>query len=359
MKRYVWHSNHPKYEVSAIQTNTRNCYGIHLLVVGIGELDTLGNLLLQSGHSLLDVGLLHRGQVLGNGDGSLHTILAELDLAGEELAAQDVLLNVSRLDHTGLAVQTSDHRGSEHSASVSHRQSGRTSTLLSGDDLITTELDSLGDGGHVQLGDQVVGQLAQQGNDGGSGMATNHGDVALSGLHVQGLGDELAGTDGVELGHTHDLARIMDAHLLEGLGEDRDGGVHGVANHEDASLGTSSGAGLSEVHGDTSVGVEQIVSGHTGLSGHTGGDDDHIRAVKDLQQVVLTVVALDLDLSVDVGEIHGDTGGTDDIVQGKARNVGVGGHQQRHGLTNTTGSTQNGNLSTLRMTPNPHSIQKT
>ena len=330
-----------------------------LLVVGISELESLSNLLLQSGNSLLDVGLLHRGQVLGDGNGSLHTVLAELHLAGEELAAEHVLLNVSGLDHTRLTVETSDHRGGEHGTSVSHRQSSGTSTFLGSHDLITTELNSLGDGGHVELGNEVVGELAEQGNDGRSSVSTNDGDVALSGLHVEGLSDELASADAVELSHAHNLARIMDAHLLEGLREDRNSGVHGVANHEDAGLGASSGASLGEVHGNTSVGVEQIVSGHTGLSGHTSGDDHNIGAIEHLEEVVLAVVTLDLDLSVNVGEIHSHTGSADDIVQGEARNVGVGSHQERHGLTNTTSSSENGNLSTLRITLNSQLLQKT
>jgi hypothetical protein len=143
----------------------------------------------------------------------------------------------------------------------------------------------------------------------------------------------------------------MDTHLLEGLREDRNGGVHGVANHQNASLGASSSASLSQVHGNSSVGVEQIVSGHTGLSGHSSGDDDDIRAVQDLQQVVLTIVSLDLAGSVDVGKIHSNTGSTNNIVQGQARNQRVHGHQQRHRLTNTSSSSENGNLSALPFEP--------
>lgn len=334
-----------------IETNTigLNCI-IDLLEVGSSELESLSNLLLESRDGLVNVSLLSSSDVLGDGNGSLNSLTAELALGGEELATEDVLLNVSGLDDSLLTVQTLEDRSGEGGSSVSHGQSSRTSTLLSGDDLITSELDSLGDGGHVQLGDLVIGQLAQQGNDGGSGVSTNHGDVAVSRAHAEGLSDELASTDGIELSDSHNLARIVDAHLLEGLREDRDGGVHGVANDQDASLRASSGASLSQVHGNTSVGVEQIVSGHTGLSGDSGGDDDDIRAIEDLQEVVLTVVSLDLAVSVNVGKIHSNTGGAHNIVEGEARNQGVHSHQQRHGLTNTSSSSEDGDLSALPIT---------
>lgn len=338
------------------QTEAEKIIQLEILV---DKFDALRNLLLDDGHRILDCLSLIHGDILRNRERLLNSVSAELDLAGEELAAEHVLLNVSGLDHTRLTVETSDHRGGEHGTSVSHRQSSGTSTFLGSHDLITTELNSLGDGGHVELGNEVVGELAEQGNDGRSSVSTNDGDVALSGLHVEGLSDELASADAVELSHTHNLARIMDARLLEGLREDRNSGVHGVANHEDAGLGASSGASLGEVHGNTSVGVEQIVSGHTGLSGHTSGDDHNIGAIEHLEEVVLAVVTLDLDPSVNVGEIHSHTGSADDIVQGEARNVGVGSHQERHGLTNTTSSSENGNLSTLRITLNSQLLQKT
>ena len=304
-------------------------------------------MLLKGGNSFLDVSLFDFSEVGGDGDGSFDTFLAEFDLAGEELAAEEILFNVGRFNDTLFTVETSEDRVGEGSTSVSHGQGSRTSTFLSSNDFITTELDSLGDGGDVELSNTVVGELAEERNDGSTSMTTDDGDVALSGFQTESITDELTSTDRVQFGNTHDLARIMDTHLLEGFSEDRDGGVDRVANNEDASLRTSLSASLSKVHGNTGVGVEEIVTGHTGLSGNTSGNDDNIGAIEDLKEVFLAIVTFDLQVSVNVRKIDSNTRGTDNIVEGEARNERVLSHQQGNGLTNTTGSTEDGNLSTL------------
>ena len=52
------------------------------------------------------------------------------------------------------------------------------------------------------------------------------------------------------------------------------GRVHGVRDDGETSIGAVACTRIGKVHCDLCVRVEQIVTGHAGFSGHTGGYDD-------------------------------------------------------------------------------------
>lgn len=140
-----------------------------------------------------------------------------------------------------------------------------------------------------------------------------------------------------------------------------------VGNDQDLGVGGSLSGGLGEVADDGGVGVEEVITGHTGLAGNTSGDENDLGVLKALLEASsIGVVASDGAVGVDVAQISGDTwlktkleryyrvndtishtGSTTDIVEGKLRDTGVELEQQGQRLANTTGGTENGDLGGL------------
>jgi hypothetical protein len=87
--------------------------------------------------------------------------------------------------------------------------------------------------------------------------------------------------------------------------------TYGVGNDQDVGLGGGLSGGLGEVADDGGVGVEQVITGHTGLAGNTGGDEDDLRALEAVTETgSIGVVALDDAVGVDVAQISGNTWNT-------------------------------------------------
>lgn len=213
---------------------------------------------------------------LANGVDLLNTVGAELDVGGEVLAA--LVLEERRVDKGGLddvllALGSLEERLGETGTGHGHGESGRASSVLGLDNLVTTELDALDVLGEL-LALEVVARLGEEGNDGSAGVATDDGDVLGGGVGVLELGDEARGTDNVEGGDTEEALGVVDALGLEDLGGDGDGGVdlrcqilsrmievgltYGVGDDQDVGLGGVVGAGLGQVADDGGVGVEQV-----------------------------------------------------------------------------------------------------
>ena len=76
------------------QTEAEKIIQLEILV---DKFDALRNLLLDDGHRTLDCLSLIHGDILRNRERLLNSVSAELDLAGEELAAEHVLLEVGLL----------------------------------------------------------------------------------------------------------------------------------------------------------------------------------------------------------------------------------------------------------------------
>ena len=213
---------------------------------------------------------------LANGVDLLDTVGAKLDVGGEVLAA--LVLEEGRVDKGGLddvllALGSLEERLGETGTGHGHGESGRASTVLGLDDLVTTELDAVDVVGEL-LALEVVSGLGEEGNDGSAGVATDDGDVLGGGVGVLQLGDEARGTDDVEGGDTEEALGVVDALGLEDLGGDGDGGVdlicqillrviqieltYGVGDDQDVGLGGVVGAGLGQVADNGGVGVEQV-----------------------------------------------------------------------------------------------------
>lgn len=81
-----------------------------------------------------------------------------------------------------------------------------------------------------------------------------------------------------------------------------------VGDDQDVGLGGSLGSGLGEVADDGGVGVEEVVTGHTGLAGDTSRDEDDLGALESITKTLGGgVVAVDSAVGVDVAQIGGDT----------------------------------------------------
>jgi len=78
------------------------------------------------------------------------------------------------------------------------------------------------------------------------------------------------------------------------------------------------GDALDQALDDAGVDLEQVVTRHAGLARDAGGDDDDVGAGEGvLQAVVFGEETVDLGDGGDVGEISGDAGRVDDIVEGE------------------------------------------
>lgn len=280
--------------------------------LGAGVLSDEGNTLVDVLLEVSQAGLEHLllvGVNLADGQDLLNTVGAELDLGGEEVNALVLVqrgVNESGLNDTLLALSGAQERLSHAGTGHGHGEGGRASTVLGLDDLVTTELDTVDE---LLVGGQVgVLRLAEEGHNGDTRVATNNGDVLVGGVGTLELGDEARGTDDVEGGNTEEALGVVDTAGLEDLGNDGDGGVDGVGDDEDVGLRAGLGAGLGQVADDGGVGVEQIVTGHAGLAGDTGGDEDNLGALEGGGQAGGgRVEALDGGLGVDVGNVGGNT----------------------------------------------------
>jgi hypothetical protein len=317
------------------------------LVAGVGgdKGNTLLDVLLQVGEAGLEE-LLLDGVDLTNGVDLGDTLGAELDLAAEEVDA--LVLIEGRVDERGLndtllalggAEDGLGHAGTGHG----HGQGGGAGTVLGLDDLVTAKLDTLD---KVGVGGQLgVAALGEEGNNGDAGVAANNGDVLVLGVSALDLGDEAAGADDVEGGDTEEGLGVVDATGLEDLGADGDGGVDGVGDDQDLGLGSRLGNGLGEVADDGGVGVEEVVTSHAGLTGDTGRDEDDLGALEGVGEAGgARLVALDLGLGVDVGDVGGNTGSSADVVEGELSDAGVELEEEGEGLANATAGTEHGNL---------------
>ena len=153
-------------------------------------------------------------------------------------------------------------------SSISHGESGRSSTILGLDDLITTKLNTVHES-IVLVGRDVDGggSLAEERDNGLARVATNDGDgELLGGLFANNLGDKGLGADNVEGGDAKEALGVEDVLGLEDLCGDGDGGVDGVGDDKDESLGGDFGGDLDQALDDAGVDVEEVVTGHTGFA---------------------------------------------------------------------------------------------
>ena len=311
------------------------------------ELDALADALLELGEEGGELLLL----VVGEGSEAVDfadTVGSELDVGGEVLGLSDAGLDEGSLDDTLLSRKTAENGIGELSTGVGHAEGGRAGTSLGLDDLIASELDALGQGIELLLGEgDLGGHLGEEGENGDSGVSTDDGDVNLVDVLLLGLGDEGLGTGHIEGGDTKDAGGVKDSVLLEGLGDNGDGGVHGVGDDEDERLGGVLGDGLSEGLDNGGVLVEEVVTGHAGLPGETSGDHHHMGVLQGNGQVVGDVAG-DLGRGADVGQISGNSWGVHNVVQRQVADLGVLLQKKRQRLANASSGAKNGDLVALQ-----------
>lgn len=277
----------------------------------------------------------------------LDTLGAESDLGREvvdTLVLEEGRLNVGRLNNS-LTLGSLEEGASKAGTSLSHGESGGTSTVLGLDNLVTTELDTVNKGIKSLTRDIGVTGLGDQGNNGVTRVATDNGDGLLSRVGSLNLRDESGGSDDIKSGDTKDLLGVVDTLGLKDLGNNGDSGVDGVGDDENLGLRGKLSNTLGKVADNGGVGVEKIITGHTRLSGNTSGDDNNLDTGKGLlKTTLLGGVASDLGVGGNVRKIGSDTGGSSQIVEGKTSDILVELKEEGKGLTNTTGGTENGNL---------------
>lgn len=196
------------------------------LWVLLGKVNTLLDVLGQIAQADIKELLLVVGD-LADGVDLLNTVGAELNVGGEEVAA--LVLVEGRVDESGLddvldALSSLEEGLGEASTSHGHGESGRASTVLGLDNLVTTELDAV-DVAVELLTLEVVAGLGEEGNDSSTRVATNNGDVLVGGVGALQLGDESRSTDNVKGGDTEEALGVVDTLGLEDLSSDGDGGV--------------------------------------------------------------------------------------------------------------------------------------
>jgi len=169
-------------------------------------------------------------------------------------------------DNVLLSGLSLEHVLGEEKSGVGHGEGGGPGTGLGLDDLVSAELDADGEGLALLVGHGGVG-LTEEGKDGDSGMASDDGDINVLGVLAHVGAKEGVGTTDIKGGDTADLLGVEDALGLEDLGGNGDGGVDGVGDDGEDGVRAVLGATLDEGLDDGSVGVEEIVTGHSGLGG--------------------------------------------------------------------------------------------
>ena len=79
------------------------------------------------------------------------------------------------------------------------------------------------------------------------------------------LGESL-GTNNVKGGDTEQTLGVENTGVLEDLGGNGDGGVDGVGDDKDESLGAVLGDTLDQITDNAGVDLEKVITGHTGLT---------------------------------------------------------------------------------------------
>ena len=273
----------------------------------------------------------------------LNTIGSKFDLRGEEVNTLILVqraVDEGRFNDTLFTLSSLEQALGEASTSHSHGESSRTSTVLSLDDLITTELNAVDQVIELLASDVGVAGLGDQGNDSDARVSTNDGDVLVCWVGLLDFGDETGGTDNVKGGDTEETLGVVDTLPLEDFGNDGYGRVdlcmlehaqitlrrklYGVGNDEDVGVGCGIGSSLCKVSNNTGIGVEEIceivrgvkrerleiltISGHAWLSRNTSWDEDDFGTGQALSQTRWSwVVAFDCASSVDMADISSDT----------------------------------------------------
>lgn len=250
-----------------------------MLLWGLGcEVNTLADVALKALNTGLEQLLLTVVDGREDVDKVLGTVWSKLDWDGEEVKTGGGLDGLTTwrgevderwLDDVLLSLSGAENLLGKTESGVCHGESGRSSSVLGLDNLVTSELYALDEVGEL-VGWDVDGWLGlgEEWDDGLAGVATDDwdGGVLWVGGGAGQLGDKGLGADDIESGDTEEALWVEDTGLLEDLGGNWDGGVDWVGDDEDECLWCDLGDDLNEALDNTSVDVEEIVAGHAWLA---------------------------------------------------------------------------------------------
>ena len=111
----------------------------------------------------------------------------------------------------------------------------------------------------LALNGLAVCGLTEEGNDRGTGMTTDDGNLAVVGVRASDLTEEASSTDNIKGGDTENAAGVVDTGLLQRLRDNGDGGVDGVGDDEEVRLRRDTGDGGGEVADNRRVGLRSHV----------------------------------------------------------------------------------------------------
>jgi len=303
----------------------------YTLLRGADELLSLLDVLLQLRQACLDELLLLSREVSETIDG-LDTFRAELNVGREEINAlrfEEWAFDESGGNNALLAIESPQELVGELGSGVGHAESSTACTVLSLDDFITTELDPVHKSGVLFALDGFAwSNLREKGNDGSSAVSTNHGNVALCGSGAGYFRQEARGADDIESGDTEEALGVEFTGLFEDGSNNGDGGVDGVRDDKDVSLGRDTSDSSGEVSDDGSISIKEIITGHARLSRDTSRNDDNFDSLESLIQLVCGI-AFDLAGGINMANISSNTRCATNIIQAQAGDELVLLEQQR------------------------------
>lgn len=208
----------------------------------MGKFYTLGDVSFKLSNSFADEALL-KGSNFSNFMDFLDTLGSELNIGGEErnsLLGEEGAFNKGGLDDVFLPRKSFEEAESESGAGKSHRQGGTTLSVLGLDNFVTTKLNTVGEGFELFVVKLKTLDLGKEGNNGGTGVATDDRNLNILGVFLHLFGDESRGANNIKGSHAKETASIVYIVLLEDFSNDGDSGINGVGDDKEVSLGAVS-----------------------------------------------------------------------------------------------------------------------
>jgi hypothetical protein len=103
-------------------------------------------------------------------------------------------------------------------------------------------------------------------------MSTNDWDIHIVQSHTLLLCQKCISTNHIQCGHTKHFLGIIRIFGLENLYSNCNSGFHWVADDIDKCVGAMVSNSFNKTSHDASVAVEQIISSHSGFTGHSNWD---------------------------------------------------------------------------------------
>lgn len=236
-------------------------------------------MILQVGHHFLQPSLLVGRQATVAQD-FRHTFGSKDTRGGKVSGFGQGRFHVGTLDNARLAIHGLDDIFRKFVARVGHGESSRTGPRLGLDDFVAAKLRPDREGFQFLVRRAKARDFGKEGQNGNTGVSANDRDFRerrrIRHPHVRG--DKGIGTTDIQSGDTAELGRIVDARRLQDFGGNGDGRIDRVGNNGQDGVGTKLRTTLHEGPDNARVRVEQIVPGHTGFAGDTGGDDNDVGA---------------------------------------------------------------------------------